>query len=205
MEKLGVSISLTSGYHLQSHGQMQRANQETEWFLRCFCLENPANWAQFLPWAESAPNSLRHSSICLTLFRCVLGYQPPLFPWNTNITNSPVMEKWFRQSEQMWENTHQRLEHVACLQIATEGRPHSTTLATEYGWPQRTTEIHRGAKNWIPGISTPTRSCRESMRWPTSWIYLATATSPQLSMRILSLLSLGHWSPPCPQLHLLHL
>lgn len=30
-------------------------------------------------------------------------------------------------------------------------------------------------------------------------------TSPQLPMCILRLLSLGHWSPPCPQLHLLQL
>jgi hypothetical protein len=34
MERLGVSVSLTSGYHPESNGQVERVNQEVGRFLR---------------------------------------------------------------------------------------------------------------------------------------------------------------------------
>lgn len=32
MDKLGVSVSLTSGYHPQANGQVGRANKKKKWF-----------------------------------------------------------------------------------------------------------------------------------------------------------------------------
>ena len=37
MERLGVSVSLTSGYHPESNGQVERVNQEVGMFLRSYC------------------------------------------------------------------------------------------------------------------------------------------------------------------------
>lgn len=84
MEKLGESISLTSRYHLQANGQVERANQEIRSFLRTFCANRLEDWAQFLPWVEYAPNYLQYSATEITSFQCILGYQPPLFLWITN-------------------------------------------------------------------------------------------------------------------------
>lgn len=50
----------------------------------------------------------QHSATKLTPFQCILGYQPPLYPWNANSTESPAVDEWFRWSE--WEQTHQHLE-----------------------------------------------------------------------------------------------
>lgn len=50
MEKLGVSISLTSGYHLQT--KVERANQEIGRFLQTFCVDHPEEWSRFLQWAS---------------------------------------------------------------------------------------------------------------------------------------------------------
>ncbi|MCJ8732859.1 hypothetical protein PDJAM_G00216020 [Pangasius djambal] len=58
-------------------------------------------------------SSLKRSSTNLTLFQCILGYQPPLFPRNVNPTDSPTVDSWFRQSEHVWEQTHQHLEQTA--------------------------------------------------------------------------------------------
>uniref|UniRef100_A0A4W5JZM3 Gypsy retrotransposon integrase-like protein 1 n=1 Tax=Hucho hucho TaxID=62062 RepID=A0A4W5JZM3_9TELE len=62
MEHLGVSISLTSGFHPESNGQVERVNQDVGRFLRSYCQDRPGEWARFVPWAEMAHNSLCHSS-----------------------------------------------------------------------------------------------------------------------------------------------
>lgn len=61
MEKLAVTVSLKSRYHPQANGQVERVNQKVRRFLGSLCAENQFDWARFLPWAESAQNSLRHS------------------------------------------------------------------------------------------------------------------------------------------------
>ncbi|KAL0152505.1 hypothetical protein M9458_052228 [Cirrhinus mrigala] len=65
---LGVTISLSSGYHPQTNGQTERKIQEVGRFLRTFCHGHQDSWNQFLGWAEYAQNSPRqpdshHSSV----------------------------------------------------------------------------------------------------------------------------------------------
>ena len=112
MGRLGVAVSLTSGYSPQSNGQVERTNQELGRFLRSHCMDRQAEWAQFLPWAEYAQNSLRHSSTGLTPFQCVFGYQPPLCPWDPSKTEAPAVDEWFRRAEEVWNSAHVRLQRA---------------------------------------------------------------------------------------------
>lgn len=48
MEKLGVTVSLTFGYHPESNGQAERMNQEIGRFLRSFSSDNQSDWAKYI-------------------------------------------------------------------------------------------------------------------------------------------------------------
>ncbi len=89
---LGVTVSLSSGYHPQTNGQTERKIQEIGHFLRTFCHGHQHSWNQFIGWAEYAQNSLRQSSTGLTPFQCILGYQPPMFPWDWEPSDVPAVD-----------------------------------------------------------------------------------------------------------------
>ncbi|KAL0172892.1 hypothetical protein M9458_033203, partial [Cirrhinus mrigala] len=90
---LGVTVNLSSGYHPQTNGQTERKIQE----LGRYLLEQ---------------NSLRQDTTGLTPFQCVLGYQPPLFPWTEEPSNVPAVDHWFRESERVWDSAHHHLQRA---------------------------------------------------------------------------------------------
>ncbi len=94
---LGVTISLSSGYHPQSNRQTERKIQEIGRYLRTFCHGHHNSWNRFLARAEHAQNSIRQPSVV----QCVLGYQPPLFPWSGELSEVPSVTHWFQESERV--------------------------------------------------------------------------------------------------------
>ncbi|KAL0173533.1 hypothetical protein M9458_029501, partial [Cirrhinus mrigala] len=99
---LGVNISLTSGYHPQANGQAKRLNQELTRFLRSYCQDHQ----------EECGNSIRKPSTNLTPFQCILGYQPPLFPWSGEPSELQAVNSWFQQSEETWNRAHVHLQQA---------------------------------------------------------------------------------------------
>ncbi|KAL0188013.1 hypothetical protein M9458_015112, partial [Cirrhinus mrigala] len=55
---LGVSVSLSSGYHPQTNGQTERKIQEIRRYLQAYCNLHQDTWSQYIPWTEYAQNSL---------------------------------------------------------------------------------------------------------------------------------------------------
>lgn len=55
-----------------------------------------------VPNSSLAQNSLRQTTTGLTPFQCILGYQPPLFPWSGKPSEVPTVNHWFKRSERMW-------------------------------------------------------------------------------------------------------
>jgi transposase InsO family protein len=77
---LGVKLNLTTAYHPQSDGQVERVNQCVECYLRCMCSAYPKKWARWLSMAEWWYNSNFHSALNTSPFRAVYGYDPPQLP-----------------------------------------------------------------------------------------------------------------------------
>ncbi|XP_023806908.1 uncharacterized protein LOC105356774 isoform X2 [Oryzias latipes] len=106
---LGVSVSLSSGFHPESNGQSERLNQQLETSLRLLCTREPASWSRNLIWAEYAHNTLPSSATGLSPFKVVYGYQPPLFASQEGEVSVPSAYASVRRCQQAWRRARQTL------------------------------------------------------------------------------------------------
>ncbi|KAK3572677.1 hypothetical protein QTP86_004021 [Hemibagrus guttatus] len=78
-----------------------------------------------------------HSSTGLTPFQCVLGYQPPLFPWSGEPSSVPTVEEWYRRSQEVWGRAHVRLQRAVRrqrIQADRNRRPHPAYQVGQMVW-----------------------------------------------------------------------
>lgn len=108
-QTLGASVSLTSGYHPQSNGQTERANQGLESSLRCVASRLPASWSTHLPWVEYAHNSLVSSATGLPPFMVTHGFQHPLFPCQETEVAIPSVQAQFQRARRVWREARAAL------------------------------------------------------------------------------------------------
>ena len=65
---LGVKLTPSTSYHLQTDGQTEHMNQEIEAYLHVFVSHHPDDWADWLLLVEFVYNSKVHTAMCWTLF-----------------------------------------------------------------------------------------------------------------------------------------
>lgn len=54
----GTRLKRRTTYHLETEGQSEALNKCVETYLRCFCSEQPKNWAHWLHWAGTGTTLL---------------------------------------------------------------------------------------------------------------------------------------------------
>ena len=69
---------LSTAFHPQTDGQTERQNQGLEQYLRTFASSEQANWAGLLPLAEFAYMNSEHSTLGISPFYCMYGYNPDI-------------------------------------------------------------------------------------------------------------------------------
>ncbi|KAL0152509.1 hypothetical protein M9458_052232 [Cirrhinus mrigala] len=59
--------------------------------------------------------------------QCVLGFQPPMFPWSGEPSSVPAVDDWIKRSERVWDSAHVRLQWAIRnqeIQANRRRRPH---------------------------------------------------------------------------------
>ncbi|KAG1974134.1 retrotransposable element [Pimephales promelas] len=106
---IGASASLSSGFHPQTNGQAERANQTIGRILRSLAFRNPVSWSEQLPWAEYALNSAPSSATGFSPFQCCLGYQPPLFSSQETESKVPSVQAFIQRAKRTWREVRSAL------------------------------------------------------------------------------------------------
>jgi transposase InsO family protein len=144
---IGASASLSSGFHPQTNGQAERANQIVGRMLRSLALQNPASWSEQLPWAEYAHNSLPSSATGLSPFQGCLGYQPPLFSSQEPASRVPSVQAFVGRCKRTWRRVRSALcRSRARMCIAANRRR------------VKSPRYHCGQKVWLSTHNLPLQS-----------------------------------------------
>ncbi len=107
--QIGASTSLSSGFHPQTNGQCERANQDLERALRCLAFRNPVSWSLQLTWIEYSHNTLPVASTGMSPFECSIGYLPPLFPSQEPDAAVPSALAFVRRCRSVWRKARKAL------------------------------------------------------------------------------------------------
>ena len=112
-DKLGIELALSTSYHPQTDGQLERTNQEVEQALRSVISYHQDNWVDWLPVIKFTLNNRYHTGLKTTPFYVNYGYHPHIgsLPRIQSTINS--VEDFIEHVHEVQKNTEQSLLKVA--------------------------------------------------------------------------------------------
>ena len=91
---------MSSAYHPQTDGQIERLNQCLEGSLRCTVHSCPRQWSKWLLVADFWYNTAHHSALGRSPFEVLYGQSPTeLSISNLNLCVVPDLEQWMKERE----------------------------------------------------------------------------------------------------------
>ncbi|KAI2655102.1 Transposon Tf2-9 polyprotein [Labeo rohita] len=121
---VGTTSSLSSGFHPQTNGQTERANQQLERFLRCFASEHQRSWASYLVWAELSNNLHTSTATGLSPFEVCYGFQPPIFEHQEPEVEVPSAQQLVRRCRRLWNHARAAIQKANRRYVVQHRRRH---------------------------------------------------------------------------------
>ena len=75
MRDLGIKHTVSSAYHPQSQGVLERFHRTLKELLRCYCIGEPHDWPSGVPFVLFAIRDAVHESLGFTPFELVFGHE----------------------------------------------------------------------------------------------------------------------------------
>ena len=162
---LKYDLKLSSAYHLQTDGEMERVNQELETYLCIFCDGHPEKWADLLPMAEFSYNSVIHSVTNKLPFFLILRYEPRSYP-PISKTFIPALETHLEELEKS------RKEALAAYEKAwrtmkewISSKFHPWKSGDKVWLEGKNLKLHYPSRNLLPEEKDHLKSPKSSPLW----------------------------------------
>jgi len=121
MKKLGIQQNLSSTFHPQMDGLLERKNQWVEQYLWIVMSMHPEDWTAWISIASIVHNNQRNNTINLSPNQVLLGYKPTLVPSDRIVTTNETTETQIKTMIK-W-----RQEAIQALNKAAKGLPENST------------------------------------------------------------------------------
>jgi hypothetical protein len=108
-----TELQISTTYHLQPDGQIERVNQCLEGYLRCAMNACPTKWKDWLCLDEFWYNTSYHSSLSRTPFEVLYGHEPRHFGID-HIQDCAIqdLDLWLKERKLMEQLLKQHLLRV---------------------------------------------------------------------------------------------
>jgi len=107
---LGIQMKLSTAYHPQTDGQMERINQELEQYLRVFIDYRQEQWPDWLETAEFAYNNKIHTATKISPFKVSYGQDPRMGFEGRRKGKYKAAEKFVERMKKIQEEAKAALE-----------------------------------------------------------------------------------------------
>ena len=107
---LGIQMKLSTAYHPQTDGQMERINQELEQYLRVFIDYRQEQWPDWLGTAEFAYNNKIHIATKISPFKVSYGQDPRMGFEGRRKGKYKAAEKFVERMKKIQEEAKAALE-----------------------------------------------------------------------------------------------
>jgi len=109
---LGIQTKLSTAYHPQTDGQMERINQKLEQYLRVFIDHRQEQWPDWLGTAEFAYNNKIHTTTKILPFKANYGQDPRMGFEGRRKRKYEVVGKFVERIKKIQEEAKAALEKV---------------------------------------------------------------------------------------------
>jgi len=129
-EALGISRNLSTAFHPQTDGQMERANATLEQYLRAYCNYQQDDWERLLPIAEFCYNNTQTGTTKIIPFFANYGYHLRFLPvLSTRNDEIPEVSEYVKALRKLHEDFRAKSKKWKWL---TQSRPTKHDIQTRY-------------------------------------------------------------------------
>ena len=152
-KRLGIDAGLTTAYHPQANGQVERKNQEVEVYLHLFISKRQDDWVELLPTAEFVINSRLNSATGHTLFELLYRYTPDFTIPRGRPTGIPILDKHLQLIHSMRKDAEAALR-LSKQQMQMQGeqrhRPYKFKVGEKVWLQAKQIKIHQQSQKLGP-------------------------------------------------------
>ena len=143
-KQLGIDTGLTTPYHPQANGQVERKNQEVEAYLRLFISKRQDDWVDLLPTVEFVVNSCLNSATGHTPFELLYGYMPDFTIPADRPTGIPLVDKCLQKLCSMQIDAEAALRlSKECMKTPLCQTPHKFEVGDHIWLQAKQIKIHQ--------------------------------------------------------------